>query len=530
MIDSPDEAGLPPTESTPPDPAMARDSHGVTDRVAKSVTMLWSVTMLTRVMQLVTTALLARLLTPADYGLIALAATVVGFLDLVTNLQIGGAVMRSKEITDEHLGSAFTVNLLRGLITTGLLFILAGPAANFMGDERLTDVLRVLSAGALMNCLHNPYFMLFARNIDYRREAMRNGVAAIIGSLAGIASAFIFRSYWALVTGSLATNFVALALSYWKVPAFPKLSLKKAGEFVSFGSWLVLINIAEYINHKVDYLLIGRGLGDRTLGAYHVGQQVTVMVTGDVVGPINQALIPAFSIVSEDPERLRAGYRRLQSLTLAIALPIGFGISLLGKDIVYLLVGRQWELAIPVIHFLAPLIAMQTMVASIESLALATNRGKSLVIRTFVFLGVRTALMFGGFYLSGYYGIIYARMVSGTFFYIYGLMLAASITKSHWYDPIIASWRSFAAVAVMIGSLLLFPDQVSVWGIDPQSQGIMIAALVAKVVVGALAYCGTHIILWKASGYPDGAERTLLRQIERVLSKVLGRLGLARKN
>ena len=505
-------------------PALERDTGGVTDRVAKSVTMLWLVTMLTRLMQLITTAILARLLNPGDYGLIALAMTVVGFLDLITNIQIGGAVLRTKDLSDDHLASAFTINLLRGVFTALLLCAFADPVANFMGDARLVAVLRVLAAGCVMNGLHNPYFMTFARNIDYRREAMRNGLAAIFGGLAGVAAAFIFRSYWALVAGPLSTNFIAMATSYWRVPRLTRLSLSKAGEFISFGSWLVLINIAEYINAKVDYLLIGKGLGDRALGAYHVGQQINVMVTGDVVGPINQALIPAFSIVSDDPDRLRTGYRRLQTLTLAIALPIGFGISMLGRDIITLLVGGQWEQAIPVIHIIAPLTGLQTMIASVESLALATNRGKTLVIRTFVFLGIRSLLMVAGFYTYGYLGIIYARTISGTLYLIYGLKIAASITQSRWYDPIAMSWRSFTSVGAMIGLLWLVPDQLHFEELSAGNHIMQIVALGAKVLLGGVTYAGTHLILWNLCGRPDGAESTLIQQIRRVLSGMGRRL------
>lgn len=487
----------------------ARESAGVGTRVASSVALLWSTNMLMRGMQLATTAILARLLTPGDYGLIAIAATVAGFIDLMSNLQTGGALMRLKELTGEHLGSAFSVNMIRGLLTSLALVLLAQPLADYMGDARLAGVLYALAPSALMNSLHNPYFLLFARNIDYRREAKRNALAAIGGSMAGIAVALAVPSYWALVAGSLCTSAIALGLSYWRVPGMPRPTLKKSAEFLSYGSWLILINLMEYANSKVDYLLIGKGLGNRPLGAYHLGQQVTVMATGDIVAPMSQALMPAFSILSGDPERLRAAYRRLQSLTLALALPVGFGVSALAEPIVFLLVGRQWEQAIPVIHFLAPIIALQTVIASIESLALATHNGRLLVIRTFIYLCVRTGLMFAGFYMGGYPGIIYARMLSGSFFLIYGLTLAAHITGSRWFDPLAASWRSFASVAVMWCVLYALPAEDT------------LVALGSRILLGGALYIGTHLLLWKLSGLPEGAESKLLELARQAWKRVL---------
>lgn len=505
-------------------PGLQRETGGVGNRVATSVSLLWSVTMLTRGLQLVTTAVLARLLTPGDYGLIAMATVVAGFIDLLSNLQVGGAVMRTKEITENHLASAFTVNLIRGLGSVVLLLAVAYPAATLMHEPRLAPVLAILSLSALMGCLHNPYFLLYARNINYRREALRNASGAIFGSLAGVTAALWFHSYWALVVASLTTSFVAMSLSYWRVPGLPRLGLSHAREFISFGGTLLLINVAEYINSKVDYFLVGRGLGDSALGAYHVGQQVTTMVTGDIVGPINQALIPAFSIVSHDAERLRFGYRRLQSLTVALALPVGFGASMLADDIIRLLVGRQWEMAIPVIRCLAPLAAINTMIYSIESLALATNNGRLLVIRTFIFLAVRATLMVVGFYLGGYLGIIHARVISGAFFVIYGLTLAGRITGSRWYEPVIMSWRSFLSLGAMIVILSLLSQAPLI----PQNSKTEVAGglflLAAKVLAGGLSYVAVHLALWRLCKLPDGAERTLQLQLERLAGKVLSAL------
>jgi len=505
-----------------------RETGGVGDRVAGSVTLLFLTNMLMRVMQLATTAILARLLTPADYGLVALATTIAGFIDLISNLQIGGAIMRMQDITTEHLGSAFTVNLIRSLLTAVVLALLAQPLAIYMDDIRLAGVLYALVPSLVIAGLNNPYLLLFARNIDYRKQVTRGAIAVIGGSLAGIVTAIAMPSYWALIVGSLCTNLIAMVLSYWRVPGLPRLSLKKSAAFFSYGSWLILINIIEYINGKIDYVLIGKGLGSRSLGAYHVGQQVTVMATGDIVSPLSQALMPAFSIMSTDPERLKAGYRQVQSLTLALALPIGFGISLLAKDTIYLLVGRQWELAIPVIHFLAPIIALQTMVASIDSLALATGNAPRLVLRSFIFLCVRAILMFVGYYTGGFIGVIYARMLSGSFFLLYGLWFAARITNSQWYDPILVSWRSFLSVSVMWIALYSGPGFLP-WGdLDHDPIYTLFFLLAAKILFGAALYVGTHFLTWKMAGFPDGSEQKLLEQIRRITYKLSTRYKVAR--
>lgn len=499
------------------DPTFFQRDHGrVSDRVVTSAALLWATSMLLRVLQLATTAILARILSPADYGVIALATAVVGFLDLMSNLQVGGAIIKSRALTTEHLDTAFTLNLVRGCLTAALLAAFAGPVAAYMHDPRLTAVLLALAVPAVIGCIHNPYFLLLERNLDFLRESKRSASAALVGSVVGIAAALILRSYWALVAGSTATSATMMILSYWGVPGRPKLGLAKASELLSYGSWLVLINIMEYVNSKIDYVLIGRGLGSQVLGAYHVGQQITLTATGDVVAPLTRVLLPAFSILSDDLARLRAGYRQIQSLTLAIALPIGFGVSALAENIILLLVGRTWELAVPVITYLAPIIALHTMIASVESLALSMGRGRLLVVRTGVFLCIRTALMFAGFYYGGFLGIIYARMISGSVLLIYGLALAARITHGRIIDPIMSSWRSFASVAVMWCVLHL----ASSGSLASLSIVALAGLLLAKIALGGVVYAGTHALLWRLAGLPPGAEQHILNQGRRMLGKL----------
>ena len=486
------------------------------NRVVTSAALLWLTTMLLRGIQLATTGILARLLTPADYGIIALATTVVGFLDILSNIQLGSAIIRTKELTTDHIHTAFTLGLIRGCVTAALLALSAWPVSLVMHEPRLQNVLYVLTISAFLGAIHNPYFLLFDRNLDFKRDSQRTAAAAIVGSFFGIGTALYFRSYWALVAGSIATSFVMAALTYWKVSDFPRLSLKKRAELLSFGSWLLLVNVLDYVNNKVDYFLIGRGSGSQDLGAYHVGQQITTMATGDVVTPLGRALLPAFSMMTSSLDRLRESYRQVQTITLAIALPLGFGVSALSDHLVLLIVGNKWGLAGPVIAFLAPVIALQTIIASIESLALSLGKGRLLFVRTSIFLVVRTALMFIGFYLGGFKGIILARVVSGSFYLVYGLALAGRILALPMWSPIIASWRSIVSVTLMWLALYLLPAP----DLHQLSTPSLAGLLALKIGFGAVVYVGSHAVLWWAAGFPNGAEQRIVEQGLRLVRRM----------
>ncbi|CAN7748914.1 lipopolysaccharide biosynthesis protein [Caballeronia sp. LjRoot31] len=499
-----------------PDHELAKRDHDkIGDRVVSGVAVLWSVNLLLRLFQLVSTAILARLLTPADYGVVALATTIVGFIDIISNLQVGGALIRSENISRDHLDTAFTLNVIRGVIVGVILIASARMLASLMHDARLEAVLYALAVSSVIGSVHNPYFLLFARNLDFTRDAKRRAFATICGSVIGIAAALLVRSYWALVIGSIATNLLTMIFSYWKIKVRIRFCLTHYRDLVSYGSWMILIGTLDYMNSKVDYFLIGRDAGSKTLGAYHVGQQVTTMATGDVVGPLSSALLPAFSIMSTSAERLRAGYRDIQSVTLAVALPIGFGVSALASDFIYALVGTQWDLAIPVITFLAPLVALQSLLGSIESLALSLNQGRLLFVRTLIFFFVRVSLMFVGFYMGGFLGIIYARMISGGFFLLYGLWLGANLVNGRMFDPLIASWRSMVSVAIMW--LAIEVMKTPNHELQNLSTFQQIGLLAIKICVGASLYVAVHLLLWRVTGLPQGAESRLINQGKRIL-------------
>jgi PST family polysaccharide transporter len=234
-----------------------RETGRVGDRLANSAAVLWVAQVFMRVLQVATTAILARLLDPADYGVVSMALVILGFIDLLSNIQVGSAIVKLAELDKQHLDTAFTLNLLRGLLIAALIGIIAKPAAHFMHDARLANVLYVLMLPSILRALENPHFILYSRNLDFTRESKRNTISLIFGCVVGIAAAFAWRNYWALVINAVASSLVFVVLSYWRVPGRPGLSLAKCGDLFGFGSWIVLVNILDYINWRVEYLIIG---------------------------------------------------------------------------------------------------------------------------------------------------------------------------------------------------------------------------------------------------------------------------------
>ncbi|MGC1304238.1 MAG: lipopolysaccharide biosynthesis protein [Caulobacteraceae bacterium] len=487
--------------------------------MASAAALLSAASLLARIVQLITTSILARILLPRDYGVVALAMTAVGLLDVISNLQVGGSIIRSSRIDRSHLDTAFTINFIRGLVSATMLLAISIPASMLLHEPRLAPVICALSAIPIINGLQNQYFIMYEKDINFRPEFIRLASTSFITAATGIASALYFRSYWALVLSSTVSATTYTFFTYWKTPGRPAFSLSRAREMLGFGSWLTLVGIIEYANSRVDVLLIGRGLGSAKLGAYQVGQQIITTATGDIVAPLSRAIFPALSLFADDPVALRQNYERMQSVIIGLALPAGMGMSALAREAILLLLGSRWMQALPVVQFLSPLIALQTMLAVVDAVAMTKGRTRSLFNRTLTVFAVRVTLLVIGFTLGGFMGVIYARVLSGTFYLLYGLGLAGRLTGTPYLSPVLRSWRSVVSGAAMAALLYALPQYHG-----PEGKALALIAVVAgKAALGALVYLGVHTLLWWLARRPEGFESLVVKQAQ----KIGGKFGLA---
>jgi O-antigen/teichoic acid export membrane protein len=471
--------------------------------------------MFQRLVQIVTVLLLARLLTPAEYGIVSIAVVFTVFLDVVTNIQMGGAVSRLDHLEHAHLDTAFTLNLLRGIFSAAVTGLLAHPAAVFMHDPRLQTLLYVLMIPPLISGLQNPYFSLFARDLNFRQQSLREVVAFFIGAIAGISVAVAYHSYWALVVNGMTVASVRVIASYLWAPGRPGLSLSKTRDLFAFGGWITLVSVADYCSSRIDFLLIGNRIGTATVGAYNVANTLTTTITLDLVGTLTQALLPAYSTIASDTERLRRGYREVQVVTIALAMPLGFGISAVAPALVEVLVGGKWLQAIPAVQILAPVTAILTMTASVEAMAYTLGKGRLICIRAWLFLLVRAGFMFLGFSLGGFLGIIWARAGCSLIQLFYNLFLVQRLIGVPVWDQISGGWRSgIAGVSMWFAIIWLHLPHA---GAGQMVQ--LILNLSAQIATGAFVYVGLHALLWALSGSPDGAEQRVVTQARRLTSR-----------
>lgn len=465
------------------------------------------------------TLLLARLLVPEDFGLVAIALAISGIIGSVTELSLSSALVQHDDPEDRHFDSAFTLNALRAALLGGLLAVLAVPVAALYDDARLAPVMFALAAITATGGLANPRLAALTRELNFSREFMLSVASKLAGFVVGVAIAWVWRSYWALIAGVAAASLANVALSYLLVPGRPRFRLSGARDLLSFSIWLSLGQIIQTMNYRFDSLAIGYFIGKPPLGAYTFGDNLASLPTREATTPIARALFPAFSRMKGDTARMGDAYRRAQALLFAVALPLGCGFAVLAEPMVHLAVGDKWNAAIFVIEVLASFFAIQTLSSAAGPLAMAMGETRALFRRDLALFAIRLPLLVAGLVLGGLKGVVIARAISGTSWTLVNMALAKRMTGVSLTRQIAGNTRAMAAVGVMVLAVELLVRAF----VPGEAMIERLVALAVMIGAGGIVYAGTSLALWMAAGRPDGPEAEAIALVRAILGRINGK-------
>lgn len=486
------------------------------DKLAKGVAWLGAAKVIINLLALFSTLILARLLTPEDFGLFSLALTLFTIISSLTDLSMANALIHHKNPTDEHFNTAWTLNFTRSAIVA-LLFCIAAPiTASIYHEPKLTSVMVLLAVSILLAGLNNPKIVLMTRDLIFWQEFALTVSQKLVGFIVGVTIALIYKSYWALVGGMVTSQFVGVVISYIIIPFKPKLSFAHSKELWSFSAWLSLGQIFNTLNWKMDHLLIGSYLGVKPLGYYSVGDNLAAMPTRETIGPLQTTLFPGFRQIVHDNERLKLAYKSAQSLITAIALPIGVGCALIAHSLVLLAMGVKWMPVVQVIQVLSCVFALQTLSSPVQPLAMAKGETKLLFKRDMFSFTIRVPIIVTGLFLGGLVGIIYARSITGVIAIIINMHLVKRLIGTKVFEQIADNARSLLSIVVMTVGVLYLQYLI---GCDGSSLGLLLK-IGAFIFLGALLYLISHFILWKTAGKPIGPETEVLRIVSKLTAKI----------
>lgn len=308
------------------------------------------------------TVILARLLTPVDFGLMALALVVVGLAQSLSTTGFRQALIQRRDDIDEYLDTAWVAGIVRGVVLAALVALMAPLAGGIFGEPRLVPIIRVVAALFLIDALSNIGTVYFRRNLDFRRRFLLQLGETMATFAVGVGVALVTHSVWALVFGVLAGHTARVVLSYWVHSYKPHLRFEwsKAVEMWKFGRWVLTTGVVSEVAREADKLIIGKLLGPASLGIYEVGNRLSRIGSRDVGNVTGEVGFPTFSRLQERASELKGAYLRSVSLISGIVFPIATGFSLLAAPITLVVLGQQWVEVVTVLPPLAIASAVST--------------------------------------------------------------------------------------------------------------------------------------------------------------------------
>ena len=459
-------------------------THGVGVRTLRGIFWAYGSYVAGRVLVLLSVAILARLLTPSEFGLVGFALTITALLDTISGFGVGQALVVAEEDErfEERATTAFTLSVLVGLGLTVLTIAVSPFAADFFKEPDLEPLLAVLGVNFLLRGAGSTHFAIAQKQIDFRTRTAAELADVVVRGGAGVVLALAGAGAWSLVLGYLLGTAAMTILLWILVPFRPKLQRKllHARGLVRFGGGLAILDVLSAITSNIDYLLVGRVLGATDLGLYLLGFRLPELLIMNLSMVAGMVLFPAFAGVPRD--RITDAFQTSFRYMLMVTVPLTVGLIVLAEPLTLVAFGDQWRDSIPAMQVLSLFAFAVTIGIPAGTVYKSLGRVSVLIALAIprTILAVTTILIFV------HQGIVAVAAcqaaVAGTFAVI-GIGLAVRLLSADVSEMLAGAWPSILAGAALAGVLVLV-----VWGIDTP-----VVELLASVPLGALAYLGT---LW----------------------------------
>ena len=495
--------GEPPLADPAAGPVVDAADHSLSESVAHGARWMAISQGSTQVLRFATNIVLAHLLVPADFGLIAIGMTVTMFLEQIRDLGTGATVIQRREVSQTLLNTIFYLNAGMGIVLGALVFGAASPLAAVLGDAKgtlaqvsATHVLQAFAVITVITSGANVHHALLRRSMRFQAVGTIATASALINAVVSVVLAAWGAGVWSIVIGLAAGNTVgaiaAWSSSGWR-PGFTA-RLDDLRSIWKFASFLLLTNLVAFALQQSDRVVVNRVLGAELLGIYAVALQITTYPLNTVTSALTEVLFPAFARRQDDKQALRLAYVRANRVIALITFPLMAGSAAVAPLLVPVVLGEKWRAAIPVLIALGPAGAIRSITANAGSLMLSQGHSRATFLSNFAY----SALIVVGFIVGVQWGLV-GMCITYT-------VLIAVLTPPLWwvaFRHIDLRLRDYAAALlpvtaitlVMVGAVvavrLVVPDSV------PDA-----ATLVLQILVGATVYLGLVVRL-RPAAYVD---------------------------
>ena len=487
-----------------------KNSKSLSSGAVIMVAMRW----IDRFIGIASTFILARILVPDDFGIVAMASVVVAFADIIFDLGINVALIQRKDPSQAYYNTAWTLRIIQTGCVAAVLIILAPFAADYYKDPRVTAVVQLMAASLMVAAFENVGIINFQKELRFADDARYVLFKRLVGFFITIALTLILQNYWGMVLGALCGRFAAVLRSYMVHPMRPWFALSELKEIFSVSQWVLVKNVSQFLDRKLHVFLVGGIASTSITGGYTLASEIADVPGSDLLAPINRVLFPAFARARDNMRELTKLLLSAQAVQVMVTFPACIGFVMTAHEFVPVALGEKWIFIIPFIQILALSNIIQSISSSANYVLTVIGQIRLLALTSWIQIGVFAAgvmlfrtdlsperiaqVRMAAIVLT--FGVSYALLMR----HVPGLSIAMLVRGTA---------RPALGCLAMVGALMALQATVAapVWFM-----------LLLKVAAGGMVYCAVVLGLWRLSGRPDGAEAYFISKLKRTTPPVVG--------
>lgn len=495
-------------------------SDTLSDKTIRASMMTVGARLSSRLVDFVTLLVLARHLGASDFGLVAMAMTVIFVVESIFELPLTAALMRHSEITERMYNTAFTLGLLRGLIVAVLMAVLSLPLAHFYGDDRLVLLICALAMAPAMRGMINPRMVIFDQAMDFRRRAIIELVAKVVAAIIAIILAVMTNSYWAMAASTIAAPTAMMVISYIMLPTRPGFDLTEWRLFSNMTVWSFFSQSVAAVNWQIDRMLLPLYISTASFGRFATANTLAELPYQAVVAPTSSPLYAAL-VSAKAKGNLSQAYMKACSGLVILMAPVLCFMAFMAGPIIDILLGPAWVETAPILTGLSLASLISVQVIPMPSLAMALDQTRNVAVRAVIEMLVRVPLSIVGIVYFGIEGAIIAKACAAAGVVVASMLAVRKMAGIPLSQQLKINIRPLAALAPALAILYMANHWLDLYSL-----------VYVKTVLVGLVYCVVYTaalyITWLAARRPAGLEANAFILAEKLFSKATKRVSKAR--
>ena len=330
------------------------------------------------VLSILVSMVLARLLSPAEFGIIALASVLLTFIGLLSNMGLGPAIIQERNLTQKEINSIFTFTIIVGLLLATLYFCLSWPIASFYNNPQLVPVCQLLSVSFFIGVINNVPCTLMVKNQRFKEMAICSVSMNVITGPIAIFAAYKGLGVYSLMIAPFLNSLISLFYyrRFYPCSVDFHMSMTPIKRMASFSLYQMGFELVNYFSRNLDKLIIGRWISIKDLGYYDKSYRLMQQPQNNITSVLNPVLQPNFAKYQDNMDMMATQYLKVISVMASISFPLGITLCLCGPEIIRLMYGPQWESAIPCFQILCLSLPCAMLTSTTGSIFQASNATK----------------------------------------------------------------------------------------------------------------------------------------------------------